>query len=150
MLNLFPKYKVLKRKRKKGKIKSLKFVNNSLSFGKFGVISLNNCVVTLNELEAVRKLLVRKLREYNKGNKFKIWFRVFPHKMLTSKSKGTRMGKGKGPLDCWVCPLTKGQIFLEIEGSFFNTKILKSFVLTSFSKKLNFNINFCSLDTYYN
>jgi large subunit ribosomal protein L16 len=150
MLNLTPKYKVLKKKRKKGKINENLYVKDNLSFGKYGIASLNNCVVTLNELEAVRKLLVRKLREYNKGSKFKIWFRVFPHKMLTKKSKGSRMGKGKGALDCWVCPLHKGQVFLEIEGSFFNSLILKSFILNSFSKKLNFNITFFSLDSYFN
>jgi large subunit ribosomal protein L16 len=46
----------------------------------------------------------------------KIWIRVFPDKPLTSKPAETRMGKGKGSPDSWVCVVKPGRILYEMEG----------------------------------
>jgi large subunit ribosomal protein L16 len=46
----------------------------------------------------------------------KIWIRVFPDKPLTSKPAETRMGKGKGSPDSWVCVIKPGRILYEMEG----------------------------------
>jgi len=34
---------------------------------------------------------------------------------MTSKSLGVRMGKGKGSLDFWGCPIRKGQLILQVK-----------------------------------
>ena len=105
-------------------------------------MSLSNNVLTLNELESIRKLLMRKLKDLNKGGKFRLFFRIFPHKMLTEKSKGSRMGKGKGGLHSWVCPVKKGQYIIEISGLFENVASLKNLIQNLCSKKLNIKV-FC-------
>jgi len=46
----------------------------------------------------------------------KIWIRIFPDKPLTSKPAETRMGKGKGSPDSWVCVVKPGRVLYEMEG----------------------------------
>jgi len=46
----------------------------------------------------------------------KIWIRVFPDKPLTAKPAETRMGKGKGSPDSWVCVVKPGVVLYEMEG----------------------------------
>jgi large subunit ribosomal protein L16 len=46
----------------------------------------------------------------------KIWIRIFPDKPLTSKPAETRMGKGKGSPDSWVCVIKPGRVLYEMEG----------------------------------
>jgi large subunit ribosomal protein L16 len=46
----------------------------------------------------------------------KIWIRIFPDKPLTAKPAETRMGKGKGAPDSWVCVIKPGRILYEMEG----------------------------------
>ena len=46
----------------------------------------------------------------------KIWVRVFPDKPITKKPQETRMGKGKGAPEEWVCVVRPGRILFEMEG----------------------------------
>jgi large subunit ribosomal protein L16 len=46
----------------------------------------------------------------------KIWVRVFPDKPITKKPQETRMGKGKGAPEAWVCVIKPGRILFEMEG----------------------------------
>jgi large subunit ribosomal protein L16 len=46
----------------------------------------------------------------------KIWTRVFPDKPITKKPQETRMGKGKGAPEQWVCVVRPGKIMFEMEG----------------------------------
>ena len=41
---------------------------------------------------------------------------MFPDKPLTAKPAETRMGKGKGSPDSWVCVVKPGVILYEMEG----------------------------------
>jgi large subunit ribosomal protein L16 len=41
---------------------------------------------------------------------------VFPDKPITKKPQETRMGKGKGAPDQWVCVVRPGKILFEMEG----------------------------------
>jgi len=41
---------------------------------------------------------------------------VFPDKPITKKPAETRMGKGKGAPDHWVCVVRPGRIMFEMEG----------------------------------
>jgi large subunit ribosomal protein L16 len=42
--------------------------------------------------------------------------RVFPDKPITKKPLETRMGKGKGAPEQWVCVVRPGKIMFEMEG----------------------------------
>ncbi len=46
----------------------------------------------------------------------KIWIRIFPDKPVTKKPQETRMGKGKGAPEGWVCIVRPGRILFEMEG----------------------------------
>ena len=46
----------------------------------------------------------------------KIWVRVFPDKPITKKPQETRMGKGKGSPEQWVCVVRPGCVMFEMEG----------------------------------
>src|SRR5664280_848950 len=46
----------------------------------------------------------------------KIWIRVFPDKPITKKPSETRMGKGKGAPEEWVCVVKPARILYEMEG----------------------------------
>ena len=46
----------------------------------------------------------------------KVWVRVFPDKPITKKPQETRMGKGKGAPEGWVCVVKPGRILFEMNG----------------------------------
>ena len=93
---------------------------NIFAKGEFGLISLESKYIFPNELEAIRKLVVRYIRNnrfiINSKTKPFLYFRIFPFVSLTTKPKAVRMGKGKGLHTLWVYPLAKGQVILEIKG----------------------------------
>jgi len=41
---------------------------------------------------------------------------VFPDKPITKKPQETRMGKGKGAPEQWVCVVRPGRVLFEMEG----------------------------------
>jgi large subunit ribosomal protein L16 len=82
-----------------------------LSFGEFGLQSTECGWLDSRQIEAARIAMTRYIK---RGGK--IWIRVFPDKPLTSKPAETRMGKGKGAPDSWVCVVKPGTILYEMEG----------------------------------
>jgi len=85
-----------------------------LSFGSYGLKSLQAMPtgIKASQLEAVRRVIIRDLRKIGH-----IWIRTFPHKPVGKKPTKTRMGKGKGSVQYWVCPIQPGQILFEISGA---------------------------------
>jgi large subunit ribosomal protein L16 len=82
-----------------------------LSFGNTGIKILNSCRISANQLETLRKTLLKKIK-----NRGKIWIRVFPNLPVTSKPAEVRMGKGKGNISYWCSPIYAGRILFEIQG----------------------------------
>lgn len=107
---LLPK-RVKFRKTQKGKTRGLATRGNKLSYGEYGLKALENGFVKSNHIEASRVVVARKLRGAGK-----MWINIFPHKPVTKKPAETRMGKGKGDLDHWVCIAKRGMILFEIGG----------------------------------
>ncbi|MBN2831148.1 MAG: 50S ribosomal protein L16 [Candidatus Omnitrophica bacterium] len=107
---LMPK-RVKYRKLQKGQRRGIATSGYELSFGEFGLKSLDNGWLKNNQIEAVRVIIARQL---HKGGK--LWIRVFPDKSITKKPAEVRMGKGKGDLDHWVAVVKRGKILLEIGG----------------------------------
>ncbi|MCD6423407.1 MAG: 50S ribosomal protein L16 [Elusimicrobia bacterium] len=107
---LAPK-KVKYRKQQKGSFKGIATAGSCVSFGEWGLKSLQTKWITARQIEACRVLLVRSIR---KGGK--IWLRIFPDKPITKKPAETRMGKGKGPVEGWVAKVLPGRVLFEIEG----------------------------------
>jgi len=85
------------RKRFKGRTKGMATSANTVSFGHFGLMSLDPGWITNRQIEAARVALTREMK---RGGK--VWIRLFPDKPITKKPAETRMGKGKGNPEGWV------------------------------------------------
>ncbi|MBT9131689.1 MAG: 50S ribosomal protein L16 [Firmicutes bacterium] len=99
------------RKHHRGRMKGVASRASSISFGEYGLKSLEPSWVTSKQIEAARVALVRYLK---RGGK--IWIRIFPDKPVTYKPAETRMGKGKGSPEEWVAVVKPGRILFEVEG----------------------------------
>lgn len=112
---------------------SYKLKSNSLLYGFYGLQLKKSGFLTFKQLESARRCITRATKR-----KCKIWFRVFPDRPCTFKSKGSRMGKGVGKLGFWVFDAKSGCIVLEI--SYVNMKLAKK-ALISASKKISISTN---------
>ena len=110
MSNLMPK-RVKYRKQQRGKMKGNATRGNYVSFGDYGLKALEPCWMTDRQIEAARVAMTRFIK---RGGK--IWVRVFPDKPITKKPQETRMGKGKGAPEEWVCVVRPGRVLFEMEG----------------------------------
>src|SRR5215467_9126170 len=99
------------RKTFKGKTKGHATRGNQVSFGEFGLMSLEPGWITSRQIEASR---VAMTREMKRGGK--VWIRIFPDKPITKKPAETRMGKGKGNPEGWVAVVKPGRVMFEVEG----------------------------------
>ncbi len=99
------------RKMQKGRMPGKAYRGNKLSFGEFGLMSLQPGFVTSRQIEAARIAMTRYIK---RGGK--IWIRVFPDKPITKKPAETRMGTGKGGVEYYVAVVKPGRILYEMEG----------------------------------
>ena len=99
------------RKFQRGSRSGLAIRGSELTFGEFGLKSLENGWIKNTQIEAVRVIVARKLQGGGK-----LWIRIFPHKSVTNRPAETRMGKGKGELSFWVAVVKRGAILFELGG----------------------------------
>ena len=99
------------RKVRKGKNNGVATRCNTVDFGDWGLMSLDNERVTARQIEAARQAITRYVK---RGGK--IWIRIFPDKPITRKPADVRMGKGKGSPEGFVAPVTPGRIIIEADG----------------------------------
>ena len=107
---LMPK-KVKYRKQQRGRMRGNSKGGTQVYFGEYGLKSLERGWITNRQIEAARVAMTRFIK---RGGK--IWVRVFPDKPITKKPQETRMGKGKGAPEEWVCVVRPGRIMFEMEG----------------------------------
>lgn len=107
---LTPK-KVKHRKWQRGRVKGQASSMIEVSFGKFGLKSLDAKWVTARQIEAARRAITRHVK---RGGK--IWIRIFPSKPVTAKSSEIPMGGGKGAVDHYVAVVKPGTVMFEIDG----------------------------------
>src|SRR4030065_2478580 len=107
---LMPK-KVKHRKWRRGRSKGTETRGNKLSFGSFGLVSLQTRWISARQIEAARRAIIRYLK---KGGK--LWVRIFPDKPITKKGTEVPMGGGKGSVDHYVFSVKPGRIIFELEG----------------------------------
>ena len=65
-------------------------------------------------LEAIRLFIVRKMSRI-KITKFKLLFRVFPHRSCSKRKPEIPMGGGKSDFFCYIAEIKKGMILFELE-----------------------------------
>ncbi len=107
---LYPK-KTKFNKYRKGRITGAENKVYNPCFGTFGIKSLTAGRITSQQIESVRKLLVRNMQKSGS-----ISLKIYPSYPVTAKPQEVRMGKGKGSLKYWCFPVKCGRILFEIVG----------------------------------
>ncbi|MBO0613171.1 MAG: 50S ribosomal protein L16 [Candidatus Thiothrix putei] len=99
------------RKQMKGRNRGLALAGSKVSFGDFGLKTVERGRLTARQIESARRAINRYVR---RGGK--IWIRVFPDKPISKKPLEVRQGKGKGNVEYWVALVQPGKVLYEIEG----------------------------------
>jgi len=99
------------RKMQKGRMKGNTKRGDTISFGTFGLKSLDSVWLTNRQIESARQALTRHMKR--EGN---VWIRIFPDKPITKKPAEVRMGKGKGNPEYWAAVVQPGRIIFEADG----------------------------------
>jgi len=107
---LMPK-RVKFRKSQRGKIKGNAQRGNTVSYGEFGLQSLDSGWLSAEAIEAGRITAAHSIR-----GEGRLFIRVFPHKSVSSIPAETRMGKGKGEPEFWAAVIKPGMILFELAG----------------------------------
>ena len=95
----------------KGRMKGNAQRGAQLTYGSFGLKSLDSKWITARQIEAARIAATRYMKREGK-----VWIRIFPDKPVTSKPAEVRMGKGKGAPSHWVAVVRPGRILFEADG----------------------------------
>jgi large subunit ribosomal protein L16 len=95
----------------KGKNRGTARRGTQVVFGDYGLKAVEHGRLTDRELEAARKKITFATKKAGK-----YWFRVFPHRPVTKKAVGVKMGSGKGEIDHYVAVVKPGAILFEIGG----------------------------------
>jgi large subunit ribosomal protein L16 len=103
--------KVKYRKQQRGRMRGTALRGADLSFGEYGLQAVEPGWLTARQIEAGRVAVQRHVK---RGGK--LWIRVFPDKPITKKPAETRMGKGKGAPEGWVCVIKPARVLFEMEG----------------------------------
>ena len=97
------------RKVRKGKNRGTASRCNTVAFGDWGLMSLDNERVTARQIEAARQSITRYVK---RGGK--IWSRIFPHTPVSKKPLDVKMGSGKGEPQFYVAKVKAGTVMFEI------------------------------------
>ena len=99
------------RKSQRGKVKGNASRGNSVTFGEYGLQSLEGGWLSAEAIEAGRITATHSVR-----GEGRLYIRVFPHKSVTAIPAETRMGKGKGEPEYWAAVVKPGMILFEVSG----------------------------------
>jgi large subunit ribosomal protein L16 len=99
------------RKAQRGSYREKAMRGNKVSFGDYGIQSLDAGWLTARQIEAGRMAATHFL-----AREGRVYIRVFPHKPVSTKPLETRMGKGKGEPEYYVAEVSEGTVLFEIGG----------------------------------
>ena len=101
--------RVAHRKVRKGTNDGVATRCNTVAFGEFGLMSLDNERINSRQIEAARQAITRYIK---RGGK--IWIRIFPHTPVTKKPLDVKMGSGKGEPQFYVAKVKTGTVMFEM------------------------------------
>jgi large subunit ribosomal protein L16 len=99
------------RKSQRGKVKGNASRGNKVSYGEYGLQSLDAGWLSAEAIEAGRITAAHAVR-----GEGRLYIRVFPHKSVTAIPAETRMGKGKGEPEYWAAVVKPGMVLFELSG----------------------------------
>ena len=108
---LAPKKVKYRKSQRTDKISGVATRMTELSFGQYGLKSLEASWITSRQIEAARRAMSRFIA---RGGR--IWIRIFPDKSITTKGAEMPMGKGKGAVDHYVAVVKPGTVLFEMSG----------------------------------
>jgi large subunit ribosomal protein L16 len=94
-----------------GRLRGVATRGHKVSFGEYGLKTVEHGHVTARQIEAARRALTRFIK---RGGR--VWIRIFPDKPITKKPLEVRMGSGKGNVEYYVAPVKPGTVLYEMEG----------------------------------
>ena len=99
------------RKAHKGRVAPKAKAGTMLTFGMFGLKSVEQLRVTARQIEAARRAAVREMKRQGR-----FFIRIFPDLPVSKKPNEVRMGKGKGSPEYFAVRVSPGRIIFEING----------------------------------
>lgn len=84
---------------------------SSVDFGDYGLKVLETSWISAAQIEAARRTITHHTKRVGK-----LWLRIFPHKPLTHKAAGSKMGSGKGDIDSYTAVVKRGTVIFELGG----------------------------------
>lgn len=84
---------------------------NKVSFGRYGLQTLDPDWITDRQIESCRVVLSRETRKMGR-----YWIRIFPHKPYSKKPLEVGMGSGKGEVSHYVSSVVPGTMLFELDG----------------------------------
>ncbi len=105
---LLPK-KTKYRKVRKGDVGRVATKGHLVSFGDFGLVSMEAERISSRQIESARQAMTRSIK---RGGK--VWIRIFPHTPVTRKPLDVKMGSGKGNPEFFVAKVRPGTVLFEM------------------------------------
>ena len=93
----------------KGKRAGVATRGNTMSFGNFGLKTMECGFITARQIESARRAMAHFTQ---RGGR--IWIRIFPDKPVTKHPAESRMGSGKGDVEGYVAVVKPGQLIFEM------------------------------------
>lgn len=100
---------------KKNRLHGLNYNSKILTKGLYGLKALDYTRLTSKQIETVYMAINRMLNKQGR-----VYINIFPDISVTSKNIDSRMGKGKGDIKFWVCPIRPGKILFEVSDVYAN------------------------------
>jgi large subunit ribosomal protein L16 len=99
------------RKQQKGRNTGPATRGTKVSFGEFGLKSIQRGRLTARQIEAARRAMTRHIK---RGGR--VFIRIFPDKPVSQKPAEVRMGGGKGNPEYFVAEIQPGRVLYEMDG----------------------------------
>jgi len=99
------------RKEFRGTMTGVASRGNSIAFGEYGLKAMECGWVSAAQIESARRTITHHTKRLGR-----LYLRVFPHKPVTKKAAGARMGSGKADIHGYVAVIRPGTIMFELSG----------------------------------
>lgn len=107
---LMPK-RVKRRRVHRGRMTGKCNKGNVIAYGDYALMATEPGWIKSNQIEAARVAMTRFIK---RGGQ--VWIDIFPHKPISKKPAGTRMGSGKGNVEYWAAVVKPGRVLFEMAG----------------------------------
>ena len=84
---------------------------STIAFGEYGLKALECGWVSAAQIESARRTITHHTKRIGR-----VYLRVFPHKPITKKAAGARMGSGKADIHGYVAVIRPGNVLFELSG----------------------------------